>query len=300
MEISLNNLKLIINNSYDGIFIVDRDRKIIYGNKAAENLTGYSNSDLIGDYCYEKMINTTDSNGMKSCEIDCPAVKSMRDNEIKEVDAYFYHKDGDKIPIFLKVLPYKNENNEIIGAIEIFSENSQRKQVSEKIKNLEKLVMLDELTKIPNRRYLENIIEIKLNEYLLNEVKFGLIFMDIDNFKEFNDNYGHDIGDLVLKTISKTFSNNLRGDDIIGRWGGEEFVAVCSVINIDNLKKLAEKLRILVENTFIEVNNKKLRVTISVGAAIVTPEDNINTLIKKSDTLLYKSKRNMKNCITAG
>jgi len=134
MEISLNNLKLIVNNSYDGIYIVDRDRKIIYGNK------------------------TTDSNGMKSCEIDCPAVKSMRDNEIKEVDAYFYHKDGDKIPVFLKVLPYKNENNEIIGAIEIFSENSQRKQVSEKIKNLEKLVMLDELTKIPNRRYLENII----------------------------------------------------------------------------------------------------------------------------------------------
>lgn len=300
MEISLKNLKLIVNNSYDGIYIVDRDRKIIYGNKAAKNLTGYSNSDLIGDYCYEKMINTTDSNGMKSCKIDCPAVKSMRDNEIKEVDAYFYHKDGDKIPVFLKVLPYKNENNEIIGAIEIFSENSQRKQVSEKIKNLEKLVMLDELTKIPNRRYLENIIQIKLNEHLLNEVKFGLIFMDIDNFKEFNDNYGHDIGDLVLKTISKTFSNNLRGDDIIGRWGGEEFVAVCSVVNIDNLKKIAEKLRILVENTFVKVDKKKLRVTISVGAAIVTPEDNINTLIKKSDTLLYKSKRNMKNCITAG
>jgi len=113
-------------------------------------------------------------------------------------------------------------------------------------------------------------------------------------------NYGHDIGDLVLKTISKTFSNNLRGDDIIGRWGGEEFVAVCSVVSIDNLKKIAEKLRILVENTFVKVDRKKLRVTISVGAAIVTPDDDINTLIKKSDTLLYKSKRNMKNCITAG
>lgn len=160
--------------------------------------------------------------------------------------------------------------------------------------------MLDTLTQIPNRRYLENIIQTKLSEYLLNQVKFGLIFMDIDNFKKFNDDYGHDIGDLVLKTISKTFSNNLRGDDIIGRWGGEEFVAVCSVVNIDNLKKLAEKLRILIENTIIEVEDKKLRVTISIGATIVTPKDNINTLIKKSDNLLYKSKRNMKNCITIG
>lgn len=296
MEISAKNLKSILNNLHDGVYIVDKSRKIIYWNKAAEDLTGYSHLDLVGSYCFNNILNHIDIHGNKLCMSGCPLVAAIRDNEIKESNVFFHHKDGYRVPISLKALPYKYSNGEITGAIEIFSENSERKQILEKIKNLEKLAMLDELTQLPNRRYIENVIQMKLNEYLLNEVKFGLIFMDIDDFKKINDNYGHDIGDLVLKTISKTFSNNLRGDDIIGRWGGEEFIAVFSGVNRENLEKIAEKLRMLVENTVIK--DEKLKVTISIGAALVTPEDDMDTLIKKSDQLLYKSKKGGKNCVS--
>lgn len=296
MEISAKNLKSILNNLYDGVYIVDKNRKIIYWNKAAEDLTGYSHLDLVGSYCFNNILNHIDIHGNKLCMSGCPLVAAIRDNEIKESNVFFHHKDGYRVPISLKALPYKDSNGEITGAIEIFSENSERKQILEKIKNLEKLAMLDELTQLPNRRYIENVIQMKLNEYLLNEVKFGLIFMDIDDFKKINDNYGHDVGDLVLKTISKTFSNNLRGDDIIGRWGGEEFIAVFSGVNRENLEKIAEKLRMLVENTVIK--DEKLKVTISIGAALVTPEDDMDTLIKKSDQLLYKSKKSGKNCVS--
>ncbi len=300
MEISAKNLKSILNNLYDGVYIVNNNRKIIYWNKAAEDLTGYSRLDLMGTYCLDNMLNHIDSHGNKLCLCGCPLVTAIKGGEIKEANLFFHHKDGHRVPISVKTLPYKDSNDEIIGAIEIFSENSERKQILEKIKNLEKLAMLDEMTQIPNRRYIENVIQMKLSEHLLNEVKFGLVFMDIDDFKRVNDNYGHDIGDLVLKTISKTFSNNLRGDDIIGRWGGEEFIAVFSGVDRESLEKLAEKLRMLVENTVIEVKDEKLKVTISVGAALVTPEDDMKTLIKKSDDLLYKSKKNGKNCVSIG
>lgn len=298
MEIPTKNLKSILDNLYDGVYIVDKNRKIIYWNKAAEDLTGYSHLDLIGSYCFDDILNHIDSQGNKLCINGCPLVTAIKDNEIKEKNVFFHHKDGHRVPISIKALPYKGSNGEIIGAIEIFSENSERKQILKKIKRLEKLAMLDELTQIPNRRYIENVIQMKLSEYLLNQVKFGFIFMDIDNFKKINDNYGHDMGDLVLKTISKTFSNNLRGDDIIGRWGGEEFIAVFSGVDREDLEKIAEKLRMLVENTILKIKDEKLKITISIGATLVTPKDDINTLIKKSDDLLYKSKRNGKNCIT--
>lgn len=294
------NLKLILNNLSDGVYIVDKNRKILYWNKAAENLTGYSNLHLIGRYCNDNTLNHVDSHGTKLCISGCPLVAAMKDGEIKETNVFFHHKEGYRVPTFVKVLPYRDENNKIIGAIEIFSENSERKHILKKIKNLEKLAMLDELTQIPNRRYIENAIKIKLNEYLLNKVDFGLIFIDIDNFKKINDYYGHDVGDLVLKTISKTLSNNLRGEDTIGRWGGEEFIAIFPEIDEKKLKKISEKLRMLVENTILGMKNEKLKLTISIGATIITSKDDMNTLIKRADEFLYKSKQNGKNCITIG
>lgn len=298
MEISEKNLKIILNNLYDGVCIINKKRKILYWNKAAEDLTGYSYQDIVGSYCYDNILNHIDIYGNKLCLNSCPLVTSIEEDEIKITNVFLHHKDGHHVPITVKAIPYKDSNGLINGAIEIFSENSERKEILEKIKNLEKLAMLDQLTHIPNRRYLENTIQVKLKGYSLNEVRFGLIFMDIDDFKKINDNYGHDIGDLVLETISKTFSNNLRGNDIIGRWGGKEFLAIFSRINEKELKQIAEKLKTLVENTSIIAKDKKIKVTISIGATLVTSKDDLNTLLKRADQLLYKSKKNGKNCVS--
>lgn len=294
------NVKAILNNLYDAVYIVDKNRKIIYWNKAAEDLTGYSHSNIIGSHCFDNILNHIDKDGVQLCKNCCPLVASIKDDEIKEASVFFHHKNGHRIPIFVKAFPYKDSNGVIIGAIEIFSEISERKQILEKIKNLNQLAMLDELTQIPNRRYTENVIRIKFNEYLLNKITFGLVFIDVDNFKHINDNYGHDTGDMVLKAISKTFLNNLRGDDVIGRWGGDEFIAAFSNIDREGLDKVAKKLKMLVENTVVEINNEQLKVTISIGATLITPEDNLNTIIKKSDKLLYQSKKNGKNCVSIG
>ncbi|MGB6128064.1 MAG: sensor domain-containing diguanylate cyclase [Psychrilyobacter sp.] len=300
MENLTMNMKAVLNNLYDAVYIVDTNRKMIYWNKAAEDLTGYSSSDVIGSHCFDNILNHIDSNGTQLCKNCCPLMAAIKDDEIKEANVFFHHKNGHRIPIFVKAFPYKDSNGVIIGAIEIFSEISERKQILEKIKNLSQLAMLDELTKIPNRRYTENVIKIKLNEYSLNKINFALVFIDIDNFKHINDNYGHDVGDMVLKAISKTFLNNLSGDDVIGRWGGDEFLAAFSGIEEEGLKMVTEKLRMLVENTVVDIKGEHLKVTISIGAVLVTPEDDLSTLIKKSDTLLYKSKKNGKNCISIG
>lgn len=300
MEALTENFKSILNNLYDGVYIVDIDRRIIYWNKAAEDLTGYKSSDIIESHCFDNILNHVDIHGTQLCKNDCPLVASIKENKMKKANVFLHHKDGYRVPVFVKAIPYKDSNGKILGAIEIFTENSERKQILEKIKNLSNLAMLDELTQIPNRRYIENIIKIKLNEFSLNKINFGLIFIDIDNFKGINDSYGHDIGDLVLKTISKTFSNNLRRDDVIARWGGDEFIGTFSGIDEKGLKKISSKLKMLVENTLIEFKDKNLSVTISIGAALANDKDDIKALMKKADNLLYKSKTNGKNSISIG
>ena len=300
METINGNMKEILDNLYDGVYIVDKDRRIHYWNKAAEELTGYSASGLLGSCCNDNILNHVDEAGSKLCSDDCPLIDAINGVDIDETKVYFHHRDGHRVPTLVKAIPYRDEKGEVIGAIEIFSENSERKNILKKIKELEKMAMLDELTQVPNRRYMENILEMKLNEYQMSSVEFGVIFMDIDYFKRFNDDYGHSAGDLVLKTISSTFSNNLRGDDIIGRWGGEEFIGIFSSINESGLERVAEKLRILAENTSVKIVEEEVRVTVSSGATLVDPKDSIDTLMERVDELLYRSKREGRNQVTLG
>jgi diguanylate cyclase (GGDEF)-like protein len=122
--------------------------------------------------------------------------------------------------------------------------------------------------------------------------KLSLIIIDIDHFKEVNDNYGHQIGDLVLSQTSKIISDLVRKSDVFGRFGGEEFLLVCPHITEDEAFLLAEKLREEISrHKFDEVGYK----TISLGVAQLKEGDNTQTLLKKADTALYEAKESGRN-----
>ena len=137
--------------------------------------------------------------------------------------------------------------------------------------NLEKLrslALTDSLSDLPNRYYIETLLRSKISEHAIFPVNFGIIFFDLDFFKDLNDRYGHEAGDMVLKNVSKTFSHNIRNADHIGRWGGDEFVGVCVCPDAEALKTVAEKMRILVENTSTQIGDLTLQATLSAGATM--------------------------------
>jgi len=294
------NLRTVLDNLYDGVYLVDKNRKILYWNKAAEEMTGYLSSEVVGTSCQDNKLNHVDSKGKNYCKDECPLLAIFNDGEMKELEIFLHHKEGYRIPICAKVIPYKNEEGDLVGALEVFSERTERKMILKRIKELETLAMLDALTQLPNRRYIEDFIDLKLKEYLMDDIPFGLIYMDVDYFKKINDVYNHDVGDLVLKTISKIYLNNLRGNDVIGRWGGEEFIGVFLGVDETELEKIANKLRVIIEKTVIDIGDRDLKVTISSGATLIKPDDTLKTLLKRSDILLYESKRKGRNRITMG
>lgn len=129
-------------------------------------------------------------------------------------------------------------------------------------------------------------------------VRHGLLFMDIDHFKPVNDLHGHNTGDQVLVMVAETLRSNLRASDIIVRWGGEEFV----VLLRDNLAAetiaIAEKLRALVERSHLPIAESLLRVTLSVGATMLRPNDTIESAIQRADALMYQSKSGGRNRVS--
>ncbi len=150
----------------------------------------------------------------------------------------------------------------------------------------------DILTGLNNRAKFNTDIEAIVSKEEL--YKYSLILYDIDFFKKVNDTYGHDIGDIVLQEFSNVTKASLRSDDLVYRWGGEEFIAIIKSTLEDDLYKIGEKMRVAVETySFTGVKN----LTSSFGIAISNKNDDIDTLIKKADEALYKAKNTGRNKI---
>jgi diguanylate cyclase (GGDEF)-like protein len=113
-----------------------------------------------------------------------------------------------------------------------------------------------------------------------------------------NDTFGHDIGDQVLRMVANTLQHNLRSMDYVGRWGGEEFVAIVRNVNPARLYKVAAKLCALVRQSRFNHQGKQIRVTVSVGGACAQPDDNVESLLKRADSLLYQSKGKGRNQVS--
>ena len=159
---------------------------------------------------------------------------------------------------------------------------------------IEQLATTDGLTGIYNRRYFEETLEKELRRAKRFNHPVSLIILDIDYFKKFNDSYGHQTGDQVLKTVAEMTKSNARDSDIVARYGGEEFVAILPETDLDGAMVLAERLRWAVENYSFVFDGNQLKITISIGVAYSESIDKI-TLVKNADAALYKAKESGRN-----
>lgn len=293
------NYSDLLDRMPDAVYFVDAAKKITYWNKAAEKVTGYQESEVLGKSCADNILVHVDDRGESLCLAKCPLEATMTDGISREAEIYLHHKDGHRVPVFVRVSPLKDAQGHIIGVAELFTDNSSKEAMLLRIKELEELAMIDTLTRLANRRYIESELEVRIQERKRYNLPFGLLFMDIDHFKRFNDDYGHDVGDRALMTVANTLRSLARPYDLIGRWGGEEFIAIIRNVDKALLTSIGERLRSLVEMTYINVDGKNIGITLSVGAAIAKDDDTSVSILKRADMLMYLSKENGRNCLTA-
>lgn len=294
------DFKSLIENIFDGLYLVDKDRFIIYWNHVAEKITGYRSEEVIGRRCRDNILVHVDENGKSLCRGRCPLEATIRDGAFRDAEVYLHHKDGHRVPVWIRAAPLHDTAGNIIGGAELFTDLSAGNAITTKVQALEKLSFLDSLTQLANRRYLEMELDSRISEKNRYGASFGVVFMDIDWFKRVNDTYGHDVGDRVLKTVARTFLNTARPSDLMGRWGGEEFIGILRGMNEEGLTSAAERIRSLIEQSHINEKGHNLPVTVSVGATIVRDEDTADSIVKRADILLYRSKENGRNRCTIG
>ena len=156
------------------------------------------------------------------------------------------------------------------------------------LKDTKQLAYYDQLTGIYNRHKITEIV--KKIDFIRDQ--YGILFIDLDNFKHVNDTYGHSVGDAVLKKLASTIEQSIRKDDYFGRWGGEEFLIIMKEAKLQDLQKRAEALVSIIEKEYFDVVGHTI---ISVGVAQATDHETFEDVLKKADEALYKAKNSGKN-----
>jgi diguanylate cyclase (GGDEF)-like protein/PAS domain S-box-containing protein len=275
----------------DGVYFVDRERRIQYWNEGAQRLTGYKAEELLGKSCQDDILCHVDQSGKRQCDDGCPLAASICDGEPHEAHVFLRHKQGRRVPVSTRVLPMRGADGSIVGAIEIFSDNSAQFDAQRKAEAMNRLAFLDHLTQLPNRRFLEMSLETALSEFKVHKDPLGVMVIDIDEFKKINDSLGHSGGDQALREAARTLTGSLRPTDTVGRWGGDEFLAIARNVDRETLSKLAERCVALIGQTSILGNEgRRVSLSSSVGAVLSRPGESALDFIRRADELMYQSK----------
>ena len=161
---------------------------------------------------------------------------------------------------------------------------------------LHELSNTDDLTKVANRRYIMEVMEFEVGRSHRYKTPLCAALLDIDHFKSINDTYGHHVGDDVLKHVAKLYQEGMRKMDMVGRYGGEEFVLVLPHTHISAAKQVLERLRKTTEAQVFE-NMLDRQVTVSIGLAELSDSEAMDDFLKRADDVLYEAKRSGRNRI---
>jgi diguanylate cyclase (GGDEF)-like protein/PAS domain S-box-containing protein len=291
--------KELLDHMSDGVYFVDRDRCIQYWNEGAYRLTGYQAKDVVGRRCQDNILCHVDYAGKRLCLEGCPLSACIADGSPREANILLRDKQGRRVPVHVRVQPIRGADGTIAGAVEIFSDDSAQIEAQRKTEALNRLAFLDHLTKLPNRRFMEMSLSTALSEYQVHHDPFGVMLIDLDELKNINDTFGHGCGDRALLEVANTLAGSLRTADTVGRWGGDEFLAIMVHADRPVLKSLAERCVAMVKQTSISGNDGKLiSLSISVGATLAEGDVTVEEVMQRADQLLYESKTAGRNRAT--
>ena len=213
-------------------------------------------------------------------------IQSKYISEQKEKEAEIYRLKNVELAKYIKDLTKANDTI-----------NKKNKELTEAYLKLDILARTDPLTRLSNRRDILDKIKYEALKYERSNESFIVMISDIDNFKSFNDNYGHDCGDFVLVNLANLMRSVLRKQDNIGRWGGEEFIFLMPKTSLEGGLLVAEKIRKKIENEIFYYRDIKLKITMTFGVHVYDRIMDIDYSINKADEALYFGKNKGKNCV---
>jgi diguanylate cyclase (GGDEF)-like protein/PAS domain S-box-containing protein len=276
--------RLLADHASDVIWTMDIEGKFTYVSPSVEKLRGYTPEEVMKQSPEEVLCPDSLKEMQAGLEkaIKFVGIKKHFNSYRGELEQPC--KSGDTVWTEATVSAMYNEEGMFIGFIGVSRDIMERKKLE---KEIIKLSITDKMTQLYNRLKLDEVLEKELNRSKRTNLSFAVIMMDIDYFKSINDTYGHQVGDKVLIEMASLLKKNIRATDIVGRWGGEEFLMILPATDIRGGEIIAEKLRLIIEGySFVD----GLNITSSFGVAVYDSDLSFDSIISRADIALYNAK----------
>lgn len=296
MPINSTCYKQMLDNLSEAVYFVDPERRILYWNNAAEQLTGFAASEVTGCLCKDGPLHHVDVKNVPLCENHCPLKACIDTGLPQEKLVFVAHKDGRRLPIFVKTSAVFDDAGKVAGAVETFSDASEMLEMRELNSELRRQTHLDPLTGIPNKQAFLDAMDREWFRFKRYKTPFSVLALDVDYFKQLNEAYGRSTGDKVLQWLVTRLRASLRRADILGRIEGDKFMVLLSYSNRKSTMKVANMVLDMVRRE--PCLDLPIAMTVSIGAVTIEENETMDNLIDRVDKALERSKEMGRNQVT--
>ncbi|QEY32044.1 bifunctional diguanylate cyclase/phosphodiesterase [Synechococcus sp. RSCCF101] len=289
-ERKLRQAAAVFANTCEAVILTDLDATILDVNAAFTTITGYSRAESIG----------RNPRFLKSGHQDQAFYQGMwnalLDRNQWSGEVWNRHKDGHPYPIRLSISRLRDENGRANGYVGVCSDISTSKQTEARLQHLSQH---DSLTGLPNRACFDALLEKRLQSAQRDHSQLAVVYVDLDNFKPVNDNFGHLIGDGLLRQVADRLRDAVRSSDGVARIGGDEFVLLLDQLaSTDQARIIAHQLQRSLQRPFT-VSSHLVRISGSIGVSLYPQDgDDAISLMRHADAAMYRSKELGRNCIS--
>jgi len=273
----------VFESTADGILISDRDDRVIRVNPAFTELTGFTQEEMHGHRVYESPFRPPDRAAAER------RMERLRREGRVTAQIQRSHKDGRQLDLWLTATHVRGSDGEIVNYVRVFSDISQIRNTQLR---LEQLANYDSLTGLPNRRLFADRIEQALQRARRAKGMVALLFLDLDGFKQVNDAHGHDVGDDLLKEVSRRLAGCVRSSDSLCRLGGDEFTVILGDVGSRGNASLVAESIINQMIRPVVIDGRRLQVGTSIGIALFPDHGRLSVeLISSADAAMYRAKK---------
>jgi diguanylate cyclase (GGDEF)-like protein/PAS domain S-box-containing protein len=273
----------------DAVCFLDLDGRIAYWNEAAERLTGYGRDEAPRGFGLLDALNWTDYSGAAIDRGELPLVQCTARERPVAAHLFLSRKDGRRIWVEVRSTPVRDDRGELIGGLSTFRDATSSIAVEQAFRQFREAAERDPLTGLANRRHLDRMLDLHLQVLERDHRPFCLVIADLDHFKQINDAWGHTAGDRALVAFANLLQHQCRAQDLVARFGGEEFVVLLPDHTLETAARIADRLRANTPNaTPPEFGGRRL--SASFGVAQAVPGETAQQLIRRADAALYRAK----------
>lgn len=283
--------RTIIEGLQTGVYLVDRERKILLWNSGAEQISGYLRHEVIGRSCQDDIVMHSDESGAPLSDSSSLLLATLCDGQPRTAHLYLLHKMGYRIPVSVRVFPIHGDDGKIIGVAESFVEKSIQPGSEEHEKILAAYGCLDEVARVPNRAFTYTHLRESLISFSEHHLPFGVLCLQIDRLGQIKTSHGPEAASAVLRVVARGIRKAVAESDFVGRWGEDLFLVVMTDCGPTELQGTAERIREIVTGAEVRWWGDHLSIAVWFGAAIAEEGDSVDSLTDRAEGLLHAMRK---------